>query len=159
MWLKSTIEFWVELYKELRIWYIFKKTANQYQDNLNREHDLRVDWLGRIYGIINLPEEVQTASGEIQQAYVLQRITKYGQTMLNMGIGDIVFPEIQKIKNSVSYLVILWPAFDTLQIIEVIKGLFKTAFIGTVIYLVIRLVTNNSESLLTAWNWFISLFN
>ena len=159
MWLKSTIEFWVELSKELRIWYIFKKTANQYQGNLNKEHGLRVDWLGRIYGVVNLPEEVQTASGEIQQAYVLQRITKYGQTMLNMGIGDIVFPEIQKVKNSASYLVILWPAFDTLQIIEIIKGLFKTAFIGTVIYLVFRLVTNNSESLLTAWNWFISLFN
>jgi hypothetical protein len=159
MWLKSTIEFWVELSKELRIWYIFKKTANQYQGNLNREHGLRVDWLGRIYGVVNLPEEVQTASGEIQQAYVLQRITKYGQTMLNMGIGDIVFPEIQKVKNSASYLVILWPAFDTLQIIEIIKGLFKTAFIGTVIYLVIRLATNNLESLLTAWNWFISLFN
>ena len=159
MWFKSTIEFWVELSKELRIWYIFKKTANQYQGNLNKEHGLRVDWLGRIYGVVNLPEEVQTASGEIQQAYVLQRITKYGQTMLNMGIGDIVFPEIQKVKNSASYLVILWPAFDTLQIIEIIKGLFKTAFIGTVIYLVFRLVTNNSESLLTAWNWFISLFN
>ena len=159
MWLKSTMEFWVELYKELRIWYIFKKTANQYQDNLNKEHELRVDWLGRIYGVVNLPEEVQTASGEIQQAYVLQRITKYGQTMLNMGIGDIVFPEIQKVKNSASYLVILWPAFDTLQIIEIIKGLFKTAFIGTVIYLAVRLATNNSESLLTAWNWFISLFN
>lgn len=159
MWLKSTIEFWVELSKELRIWYIFKKTANQYQGNLNKEHGLRVDWLGRIYGVVNLPEEVQTASGEIQQAYVLQRITKYGQTMLNMGIGDIVFPEIQKVKNSASYLVILWPAFDTLQIIEIIKGLFKTAFIGTVIYLVIRLATNNLESLLTAWTWFISLFN
>lgn len=159
MWLKSTMEFWVELSKELRIWYIFKKTANQYQDNLNKEHELRVDWLGRIYGVVNLPEEVQTASGEIQQAYVLQRITKYGQTMLNMGIGDIVFPEIQKVKNSASYLVILWPAFDTLQIIEIIKGLFKTAFIGTVIYLAVRLATNNSESLLTAWNWFISLFN
>ena len=159
MWLKSTMEFWVELSKELRIWYIFKKTANQYQDNLNKEHELRVDWLGRIYGVVNLPEEVQTASGEVQQAYVLQRITKYGQTMLNMGIGDIVFPEIQKVKNSASYLVILWPAFDTLQIIEIIKGLFKTAFIGTVIYLAVRLATNNSESLLTAWNWFISLFN
>ncbi len=159
MWLKSTVEFWVELSKELRIWYIFKKTANQYQDNLNKEHELRVDWLGRIYGVVNLPEEVQTASGEIQQAYVLQCITKYGQTMLNMGIGDIVFPEIQKVKNSASYLVILWPAFDTLQIIEIIKGLFKTTFIGTVIYLAVRLATNNSESLLTAWNWFISLFN
>lgn len=158
MWIKSTIEFWVELSKELRIWYIFKKTANQYQDSLNKEHGLRVDWLGRIYGIVNLPEEVQTASGEIQHAYVLQRITKYGQTMLNMGVGDIVFPEIQKIKNSASYLIILWPGFDTLQLIEVIKGLFKTAVISTILYLAVKLVVNNIDSVLVALGWVVSLF-
>jgi len=158
MWFKNTISFWPELWKELRIWWIFKKTANAYQDNLNKEHNLRVDWLGRVYGVVNLPEEVQGAAAEIQQAYVLNKITKYGNTMLNMGLADVVFPEIQRIKNSTSYLIILWPQFDTLQMIEIIKGLFKNSILGFLIYLIIRLATKNSDVVLTTWNWVVSLF-
>ena len=158
MWFKSTIKFWPELWKEFRVWWIFKKTANEYQESLNKEHNLRVDWLGRIYGVVNLPEEVQGASAEIQQAYVLQQISKYGDKMLKIGLADVVYPEIQKIKGSAGYLVILWSVFDTLQLIGIIKGLFKnTIFIG-LIYLLIRLATKNSNAITQAWNWLVALF-
>lgn len=157
MWFKSTIQFWPELFKELRVWWIFKRTANRFQEDLNKEHSLRVDWLGRIYGVINLPEEVQGASGEIQQAYVLNKITKYGNTMLKLGLADAVYPEIQKVKDSAGYLVILWPAFETLQIIEIIKGLFKNAIFGFLIYIIYRLIATNTDILTNTWDWFIKL--
>jgi len=158
MWLKSTIKFWPELWKEFRVWWIFKKTANQYQESLNKDHNLRVDWLGRIYGVVNLPEEVQGASGEIQQAYVLQQISKYGDKMLKMGLADVVYPEIQKIKGSAGYLVILWPVFDTLSLVGIIKGLFKNTILAGLIYLLIRLATKNSDAIIQAWDWLVALF-
>ena len=77
-WFLSTFVYWKELYADIRIWWIFRKTANQNKESLNKDFQLRVDWLGRIYGVVNLPEEVQTASGEIQQAYVLNKISTYG---------------------------------------------------------------------------------
>lgn len=157
MWFKNTIQFWPELFKELRVWWIFKRTANRFQEDLNKEHSLRVDWLGRIYGVVNLPEEVQGASGEIQQAYVLNKITKYGDSMLKIGLADIVYPEIQKVKGTASYLVILWPAFETLQIIEIIKGLFKNAIFGFLIYIIYRLIATNTDILTNTWDWFIKL--
>ena len=157
MWFKSTIQFWPELFKELRIWWIFKRTANRFQEDLNKEHGLRVDWLGRIYGVVNLPEEVQGASGEIQQAYVLNKITKYGDSMLKIGLADVVYPEIQKVKGTASYLVILWPGFETLQIIEIIKGLFKNAIFGFLIYIIYRLISTNTDILTNVWDWFIKL--
>ena len=91
----STFSFWRELSKDIRIWWIFRRTANQYRDQLNKDFQLRVDWLGRIYGVVNLPEEVQTASGEIQQAYVLNKISTYGNYMLQIGLADMVYPQIQ----------------------------------------------------------------
>ena len=58
-WFLSTFSFWRELASEIRIWWIFRKTCRQ-KDNLQKinNEDLRVDWLGRMYGVINMPEEV-----------------------------------------------------------------------------------------------------
>ena len=156
---KNTIKYWPEFYSEFRIWRIFSKTAKSYKDSLNKEYNLRVDWLGRIYGVINLTEEVQGASGEIQQAYVLQQITKYGKTLMNMGVGDVVYPEIQKIKGTAGYLVILWPAFEALSALPIIWNTIKTSVLITGIVLLVKLIINNTESILSAWNWALSLFN
>ena len=157
-WIKNTFVYWVELARDIRVWWIFRKTAKQNQDQLNQDFQLRVDWLGRIYGVVNLPEEVQGASGEIQQAYVLQQISKFGDKMLKMGLADVVYPEIQKIKNSAGYLVILWPVFDTLALVGIIKGLFMNTVLGGFIYLLIRLATKNSDAISQAWNWLVALF-
>ena len=159
MFFKNTVKYWPEFYLEFRTWRIFSKTAKQYKDVLNKDHNLRVDWLGRIYGVINLTEEVQGASGEIQQAYVLQQITKYGKTLMNMGVGDIVYPEIQKIKGTAGYLVILWPAFEALQTLQIIWNLIKTSVLITGLFLLVKLTINNTGTLVSAWNWALSLFN
>lgn len=159
MFFKNTVKYWPEFYLEFRTWRIFSKTAKQYKDVLNKDHNLRVDWLGRIYGVINLTEEVQGASGEIQQAYVLQQITKYGKTLMNMGVGDIVYPEIQKIKGTAGYLVILWPAFEALQTLQIIWNLIKTSVLITGLFLLVKLTINNTGALVSAWNWALSLFN
>lgn len=127
-WFLSTFTYWRELAKDIRIWWIFRRTAKEYTDQLNKDFQLRVDWLGRIYGVVNLPEEVQTASGEIQQAYVLNKISTYGNFMLQIGLADMVYPQIQKV-SPVSYLVILWPVFDELSLLPIIGNILKSSFV------------------------------
>jgi hypothetical protein len=112
---------------------------------LNEEHTLRVDWIGRIYGVVNLPEEVQTAAGEVQQAYVLQQITKYGDVMLKIGLADVVYPEIEKVPGSSSYLVVLWPVFEDFNIWKILGNIIRTSIIGIGLYLLVRLIVNNWE--------------
>ena len=48
------------LYNEIKIWVKIRKIA---QENKNKllENGFRVDWVGRIYTVINLPEEVVSA--------------------------------------------------------------------------------------------------
>ena len=72
-WFTNTFSYWAELVSEIRIWWIFRKTARENTEKLN-ENELRVDWLGRIYGVVNMPEEVVTAAEQVQQAYILQQI-------------------------------------------------------------------------------------
>lgn len=137
--------YWVDLYREIRIWWIFRRTAVNNTKMLNEEHTLRVDWIGRIYGVVNLPEEVQTAAGEVQQAYVLQQITKYGDVMLKIGLADVVYPEIEKVPGSSSYLVVLWPVFEDFNIWKILGNIIRTSIIGIGLYLLVRLIVNNWE--------------
>lgn len=137
--------YWVDLYREIRIWYIFRRTAVNNTKMLNEEHTLRVDWIGRIYGVVNLPEEVQTAAGEVQQAYVLQQITKYGDVMVKIGLADVVYPEIERVPGSTSYLVVLWPVFEDFNLWKILGNIIRTSVIGFGLYLLVRLVVNNWE--------------
>lgn len=137
--------YWVDLYREIRIWWIFRKTAIDNTEMLNKEHTLRVDWIGRIYGIINLPEEVQTAAGEIQQSYVLQQITKYGDVMTKIGLADVVYPEIEKVSGSTSYLIVLWPVFEDFNLWKILGNIIRTSIIGFGLYFLVKLAINNWE--------------
>ena len=156
-WTKNTITYWRDLYSELRIWWIFKKTADQNTKLLN-DTNLRVDWLGRVYTVVNLPEEVQTASGEIQQAYVLQKISEFGDVMTKIGLGDIVYPEIQKINGPAGWLVVLWPSFENLQTLTVISYIFRSLVLFTVVYLLTRLFIVNFDHIRPTWNYIVSFF-
>ena len=156
-WLLNTFIYWREFARDVRIWWIFRRTANQYQDQLNKDFQLRVDWLGRIYGIVNLPEEVQGASGEIQQAYVLNKISTYGNFMLQIGLADMVYPQIQKVPQSASYLVILWPVFDELSLLPVLGNIIKTTFVGGLLFLVYKFIYVNSDLWIALWDKFTHL--
>ena len=150
-WIKSTFTYWYDLYRDIRMWWIFKKTSKENVKMLNEDHGLRVDWLGRIYGVVNLPEEVRSASLEVQQAYVLQQITKYGDCMLKIGLADVVYPQIQKVKQSSSFLIVLWPVFDDLALLPILGNIIKTAFVGLVIFAICKLGYHNIDILVALW--------
>jgi len=152
-WFLSTFTYWRELAKDIRIWWIFRRTAKEYTDQLNKDFQLRVDWLGRIYGVVNLPEEVQTASGEIQQAYVLNKISTYGNFMLQIGLADMVYPQIQKV-SPVSYLVILWPVFDELSVLPIIGNILKSSFVGFLFFLIYKFIYTNLHIWTALWDKF-----
>jgi len=146
-WLKNTFTYWADLFREIRIWFIFRRTALENVDLLNQEHSLRVDWIGRIYGVINLPEEVQGAAAEVQQAYVLQQITKYGDVMTKLRLSDIVYPELEKVQGTASYLIVLWPVFEDFNIWKILGNIIKSSLVLFLIYFLVKLVMSNWDTL------------
>jgi len=143
-WFLNTFNYWTELAAEIRIWWIFRSACRE-KDNLQKlnDLDLRVDWLGRIYGVINMPEEVVTAAPQVQQAYVLQQINKWGPVTTELGLSDIIYPQIERIPGTVSYLVIMWPQYDALGLWYILANIFRTAIVGFGLYLLGRLLYVN----------------
>ncbi len=79
---------------------------------------LRVDWIGRIYTVINLPPEVLYSPDtpeEIRPAYVLEESKPLNEYLTSLNLQEIVLPSIEPIPASTSYLLTYTPYFQRLS--------------------------------------------
>jgi hypothetical protein len=80
---------------------------------------LRVDWLGRIYTVVNLPPEViysPDTPEEIRPAYVLEESRPINEYLTRLNLQEILSPEIKPIPESISYLIVYRPYFQKLSL-------------------------------------------
>ena len=139
-----------KLYKELNIWRKIRKIAKSEEEALN-EKGFRVDWIGRIYTVINLPEEVATAPIS-QEGYVLMKLREHDKFLLDLGIADYVSPEFSKIDDSDSFLLVLSADREYFRLWPFIVSLAKTLgliFICRILYLIF---SHNQEKIIELWN-------
>jgi|TARA_R110001592_G_scaffold12762_1_gene60252 hypothetical protein len=130
----------IDLYKELQVWRKIKRIAKESEKDLN-DKGFRVDWIGRIYTVINLPEEVVSAPIS-QEGFVLMKLREHDKFLMELGIADYVSPEFNQIEGTDSFLLVLsadreyaklWPFFISLAktlgllfLLRVIYLLFKS---------------------------------
>ena len=103
---------------------VIKKNMNSIEWEKFR---LRVDWIGRIYTVVNLPPEViysPDSPEEIRPAYVLEESRPINQYLTSLNLQEIVTPEIKPIPGSISYLIIYSPYFQRLSIKWVLYRIF-----------------------------------
>ena len=144
-----------KLYKELRVWYKIRKIANENKTKL-LEKGFRIDWIGRIYTVINLPEEVVNQPIS-QEGYVLMQLREHDKLFLDMGISDYVSPEFNPIPETNSFLLVLSPDRDHLQFWPFIISFIKTTigiFILRILYLVFQ---SYGEKISELWSKMINL--
>lgn len=134
----------IKAYREIRIWQKVRKVAMEYEDQLG-SMGFRVDWIGRIYTVINLPEEVITAAPQIQEGYVLMQLRDYDRLFLQLGLAGDIFPEMERIEEDdvAAFLLILSPESEYLSLWSLIK--FILSLSATVILLRILWVLGSSN--------------
>ena len=143
------------LYNEIKIWVKIRKIA---QENKNKllEKGFRVDWVGRIYTVINLPEEVVSAPIS-QEGYVLMQLREHDKLFLDLGIADYVSPEFNPIPNTDSFLLVLSADREYLKTWPIIVSTVKTT-IGLLILRVIYILFESyGEKISELWNKMTSL--
>ena len=141
----------VNLYRELLTW---KRVRNVVFENQKAliEKNFRVDWIGRIYTVINLPEEVATHNPQVQQAWILGQFKDFDNIFLEMGIADYISPEFMPIKDTTSYLLILSPDREYLRLWPFLFFALKaTGFIilGRILY---KVLMTYGTQISTMWN-------
>jgi len=147
--------YWKELYDEIIIWKKIKKVANDSTELLGK-NNFRVDWIGRIYTVINLPEEMLSRP-DLQEGWVFSQLREYDAVFLEMGIGDYLFPEILHIPDRGAYLLILTGPRDFINWIKFIWNLIKLSgfiILGRILYILVKDNWNTIiESFTNIWNY------
>jgi len=145
MWLVNVI-------KEIRIWLKIRKIANENKKLLD-EKGFRIDWVGRIYTVINIPDEISN-SAMTNESYVYMKLQELSPVFLDIGIADYVSPEIEEIFDAGAYLLIISPDRNYFRIFEFLKFLFKSfLFLGIIriLYIIFMLEP--------VFNFFSKIFN
>jgi len=103
------------------------------------EADLRTDWIGRIYTVINLKEEFIKQPEIVQQSFVFQQLGPINKILVKHGLSNDAFPEISKISEE-SYLVVLYPENEDFNIVSFIRNILFAASVAGTVFGIIELV-------------------
>jgi hypothetical protein len=150
----NPFKWFFRIFKELRQWYTLYKITTKEKVIIDLySHKLNVDWVGRIYTTVNVPEEYLQHQQTIQ-SYVLSKLRDYDLVLTKLNLNDLVYPEIFSVKDNIlAYNVILKTNSDAISFLGILSRsivlyiIYKLGFISYpyIINYIIPL-------LLTLWN-------
>ena len=140
----------LNLYKEIQLWIKIKKIAKAAEKELNTK-GFRVDWVGRIYRVINLPEEVVTAPIS-QEGYVLMKLREHDKFLLELGIADYVSPEFNPIEGTDSFLLVLSADREYAMFWPFFISLIKTLGLLLLLRVIYILFESHGQKISELWN-------
>lgn len=111
----------VDLVEDIRQWISVRKALKEpLTKKLLSEfkYELRVDRIGRIYTVINVPENLLNVEGPIDVTYpwMLEQLRELDTLLLKCRLNELVFPEVKPLDYAPAYLVILTPSTESLSI-------------------------------------------
>lgn len=137
--------YWINLIKEFMLWRKVRKIALQNREILEA-NNLRVDWLGRIYTVVNLPEQI-VENPHVKEPYIIAQLREYDEVFLQLGIADILYPEFSQIEGTDSYLLVLYPEADYMSLSRFIWNIVIYSVGTGILYLLFRLLTKHWDSI------------
>lgn len=114
-----------QVIRDINNYFFLRKTIKEESKGLKwNKFNLRFDWIGRIYTVVNLPPEVTLspdAPGEIRPAYVLEEIRSINEYLTTLNLHEIIVPVFKPLEGTDSYLVIYYPVFQKLSVFWVLS--------------------------------------
>ena len=144
-----------DLLNEIQTWSKIRKIAKNAESQL-KEKGFRVDWIGRIYTVINLPEEVVTAPIS-QEGYVLMKLREHDKFLMELGIADAVSPEFNQIEGTDSFLLVLSADREFVKLWPFVKSMMKTLGLILLLRLAYVVFTSHGGKITDSWNKLIEL--
>ena len=141
--MKRLFNYWREFFIDFKIWRKYRKVARQ-NEELLLQNGMRVDWLGRIYTVINMPEEVINNQETVQQGWVISQLGPLNDVLLKIGLSDYSYPEISLVPGSASYLIVMYPEIDTLNPWRMLWNISITTLLGLGVYGLVMSIYNIS---------------
>jgi hypothetical protein len=107
------------IHRELKNYFFLQRVIReQSSDPLSewQKLGLRKNWYGRIYTVISLREEDMGEEDVVRNWKAMEIMKPINNYLTSLDLQEIVFPSIEQIPDSRSYLVVYSPLFKELTI-------------------------------------------
>jgi len=108
------------LYNDLKEWFIIYKVGKNHKQFLN-DNNIRRDWIGRLYTVINLPEEIATNT-YARDPYVNGKLKDFDDILMTLQLNDLIYPELSLIPDTDSYLLVMQGNRERLNFWSILKN-------------------------------------
>lgn len=124
--------------REVRNWFFIRKTIRTSKkveewDKFNP----RSGYVGQIYTVVNLRKEDMGEEQMVQRMKIIQQIEPLNTYLESLGLSEIIYPEIVKLEESRSWLIIYWPMWVHFSIWRLI---FQVIFLSISIPLILKFI-------------------
>lgn len=138
--MKDVLLYWPRFFKEAWINRKYYKAVKSIESELNAQN-LRVDWIGRIYGVMEIKDEFANQPEMIQQSIVFQQLSPVNELLMKYGLSDLSYPDIRKIPGTNQFLVILYPENDYFNVMSFIRNVLFAGILATLGFIINWVVT------------------
>jgi hypothetical protein len=159
MWLN----FWKwpkELIDDFRQWSVVRdalKEEDTKQKLSTFKYQMRIDRIGRIYTVINIPDELLPFEFKDQVwPWVLDQLREIDELLLSCRLNDLVYPEVTKIEEFPAYLVVLTPSTESLEWSKFFGWIFNVIFTSGFLFITNKVIIKTTNK--SAIDFLISLF-
>ena len=106
------------------------------------KYELRTDKIGRVYTVINIPEELWPfEKQDMVWPWMLEQLRELDDLLMGLRLNDVLYPEVKPIPGSPAYLVVLSPSTDSMSIWKFLRWIFNLTFVGFSIYVINSIIT------------------
>lgn len=133
----------INVIREILNWIRVYKIVKANEETL-KKYSIRIDWIGRMYTVMNLPEEI--ANNEYaKEPHVIANLRKYDEILLNLQLTELVFPDMIAIPNTASYLLVMHPEVVELTWTRIIGHTILYAIMFFVLRTIYNVIASNTE--------------
>jgi hypothetical protein len=149
-----------ELIDDYRQWSVVKEALEE-EDTKEKfrsfKYQMRTDKIGRIYTVINIPDELLPYEFKNQVwPWVLDQLREIDELLLSCRLNDLVYPEVTKIEEYPAYLVVLSPSTESLEWTKLFGWIFNSTFTFATFYIANKILIKTTNK--SAIDFITSLF-
>ena len=109
-------------------------------------YGLRKDRIGRLYTVINIPEELYPKDKQDQVwPWMVEQLRILDSVLMKRQLSDLLYPEVKPIPDAPAYLIILSSSSDSFKILKFLRWILNLAFIGTLIFVINKVIIATTQ--------------
>lgn len=124
----------LEVYEDIHQWMVVRKALKEpetIQAFKTFKYELRVDKIGRIYTVVNIPEELWPLEYQNKVwPWMVEQLRELDELLMSRQLNDLVFPEVTPVEGWPSYLVVLTPSTESVSLSKFLSWILRLGFVS-----------------------------